>query len=170
MTIGEKIYTLRKSNSWSQEELADRIGVTRQAVSRWEADSAKPEADKIIELCDLFQISADYLLRDVQPEASPAAPAPAPAPAPSFTPVRFFGALLAGFALVILAVLVVVGQVEGYQIYLDGVGYDGFVSYLFVNNLWGFLFLDLVAVFVGLFMLFPGPVNRLYARLREQNK
>lgn len=167
MTIGEKIYTLRKSSGWSQEELADRIGVTRQAVSRWEADSAKPDADKIIELCDLFQISADYLLRDVEPEATPAAPAPSPTP--GFTPVRFFGALLAGFALVILAVLVVVGQVEGYQIYRDGVGYDGFVSYLFENDLWGFLFLDLVAIAAGILLLFPGPVKDLYHRLRPQN-
>lgn len=166
MTIGEKIYTLRKSNGWSQEELADRIGVTRQAISRWEADSAKPEADKLIELCDLFHVTADYLLRDISPEPPPTSPTPAPAP--GFTPVRFFGALLAGFGLVILAVLVVVGQVEGYQIYLDGVGYDGFASYLFLHDLWGFLFLDLVAICIGFLMLFPGPVKRLYARLHDQ--
>lgn len=64
MTFGEKILSLRKSHNWSQEELADRVGVTRQAVSRWESGSAKPDADKIIALCDLFEISADYLLRD----------------------------------------------------------------------------------------------------------
>lgn len=65
MTIGEKILKLRKARGWSQEELAERIGVTRQAVSRWESDSAKPDADKIIAVCDLFGISADYLLRDL---------------------------------------------------------------------------------------------------------
>lgn len=65
MTIGEKILNLRKARGWSQEELAERIGVTRQAVSRWEADSAKPDADKIIAVCDLFGVSADYLLRDI---------------------------------------------------------------------------------------------------------
>lgn len=64
MTIGEKILNLRKARGWSQEELAERIGVTRQAVSRWESDSAKPDADKIVALCDLFGVSADYLLRD----------------------------------------------------------------------------------------------------------
>ena len=64
MTMGEKIQNMRKARGWSQEELADRIGVTRQAVSRWEANSAKPDADKIIAICDLFGISADYLLRD----------------------------------------------------------------------------------------------------------
>lgn len=64
MTIGEKILSLRKARGWSQEELADKIGVSRQAVSRWEADSAKPDADKIIAICDLFGVSADYLLRE----------------------------------------------------------------------------------------------------------
>ena len=64
MTIGEKILNLRKARGWSQEELAERIGVTRQAVSRWESGSAKPDADKIIAICDLFGVSADYLLRD----------------------------------------------------------------------------------------------------------
>ena len=64
MTMGEKILALRKARGWSQEELAERIGVTRQAVSRWESGAAKPDADKIIAVCDLFGVSADYLLRD----------------------------------------------------------------------------------------------------------
>ena len=64
MTLGEKILNMRKARGWSQEELADRTGVSRQAVSRWESGSAKPDADKIIAICDLFGISADYLLRD----------------------------------------------------------------------------------------------------------
>ena len=66
MTIGEKILNLRKARGWSQEELAEQIGVSRQAVSRWESDSAKPDADKIIAICDLFGVSADYLLRDIE--------------------------------------------------------------------------------------------------------
>lgn len=65
MTIGEKILNMRKARGWSQEDLAERVGVSRQAVSRWEADSAKPDADRIIAICDLFGVSADYLLRDM---------------------------------------------------------------------------------------------------------
>lgn len=64
MSIGEKILSLRKARGWSQEELAEHIGVTRQAVSRWEAGSAKPDTDKVIAICDLFGVSADYLIRD----------------------------------------------------------------------------------------------------------
>lgn len=68
MTMGEKILMMRKAQGWSQEELAEQVSVTRQAVSRWESDSAKPDAGKIIALCDLFGVSADYLLRDRYPE------------------------------------------------------------------------------------------------------
>lgn len=64
MTMGEKILKLRKARGWNQEDLAEQIGVTRQAVSRWESDSAKPDADKIVAICDLFGVSADYLLRE----------------------------------------------------------------------------------------------------------
>lgn len=64
MTIAEKILALRKARAWSQEELAAQIGVTRQAVSRWESGAAMPDADKVIALCDCFGVTADYLLRD----------------------------------------------------------------------------------------------------------
>lgn len=64
MKTGEKVLRMRKARGWSQEELAEKIGVTRQAVSRWESETAKPDADKIIAICDLFGVTADYLLRD----------------------------------------------------------------------------------------------------------
>lgn len=64
MTMGEKILNMRRARGWSQEEMAGQVGVTRQAVSRWESDSAKPDADKIVAICDLFGVSADYLLRE----------------------------------------------------------------------------------------------------------
>lgn len=64
MTFGEKLLKMRKARGWSQEDLAEKLGVSRQAVSRWEAGTAKPDADKIIGLCDLFGVSADYLLRE----------------------------------------------------------------------------------------------------------
>ena len=62
MTTGEKIYAARKKAGMTQEELADRLGVSRQAVSKWESDAAYPETDKIVELCKLFALSADDLL------------------------------------------------------------------------------------------------------------
>lgn len=69
MTFGEKLFNLRKSKNFSQEELAEKLGVTRQAISRWENGETMPDSPNLIEICDLFDVSADYLLRD-KPENS----------------------------------------------------------------------------------------------------
>ena len=64
MTIGEKIYQLRTMAGISQEELAEKISVSRQSVSKWEMSQALPQIDKVLQLCDLFGISTDTLLQD----------------------------------------------------------------------------------------------------------
>ncbi|MBR2916821.1 MAG: helix-turn-helix domain-containing protein, partial [Clostridia bacterium] len=64
MTIGEKIVHLRSQAGLSQEQLADRIDVSRQSVSKWEMDQALPQIDKVLLLCQLFNVSADELLND----------------------------------------------------------------------------------------------------------
>ena len=64
MTIGEKIIHLRNLKGFSQEALAEKLYVSRQSVSKWEMDQALPQVDKILQLCELFDISADDLLRD----------------------------------------------------------------------------------------------------------
>jgi len=62
MTLGEKLAKLRKEKGLSQEEVADRINVTRQTVSKWELDQSLPDFDKIIPICKLFNITSDELL------------------------------------------------------------------------------------------------------------
>ncbi len=64
MTIGEKITNLRTAAGISQEQLADKLSVSRQSVSKWEMDQAQPQIDKILQLCELFNVSADELLYD----------------------------------------------------------------------------------------------------------
>lgn len=64
MKLEEKIAYLRKQQGWSQEELAFRLDVSRQAVSKWEMGSALPEVDKILKMSEAFGCSTDYLLKD----------------------------------------------------------------------------------------------------------
>ncbi len=64
MTFGEKLFNLRKSLNYSQEELAEKLGVTRQAISRWENGETMPDSPNLLEICNLFDVSADYLLRE----------------------------------------------------------------------------------------------------------
>lgn len=64
MTLGDKLSKLRKERNLTQEQLADVLGVSRQAISKWESDTAYPETDKLIRLSKLFDCSLDYLLKD----------------------------------------------------------------------------------------------------------
>ena len=69
MTFGEKLQSLRQKAGMSQDVLAERLEVSRQAVSRWERDETMPETDKVVALADIFGVTTDYLLRP-QPEST----------------------------------------------------------------------------------------------------
>ena len=64
MILADKIIRLRKKNGWSQEELADKMNVSRQAVSKWESAQTIPDLEKILQLGALFGVTTDYLLKD----------------------------------------------------------------------------------------------------------
>lgn len=76
MTFGDKLSALRREQNYTQEQLADLLGVSRQSVSKWESGAAYPETEKLIRLSTLFNCSLDYLLRDAPREAAAAPTAP----------------------------------------------------------------------------------------------
>ena len=63
MNIGEKIYNLRKKKNLSQEDLASILNVSRQTISKWETGESNPDIDKIVPLCNFFEISTDEFLK-----------------------------------------------------------------------------------------------------------
>lgn len=67
MNMAQKIMELRKQRGWSQEELAQRLEVSRQSVSKWESGASSPDLEKVIKLSQLFDVTTDYLLKD-EPE------------------------------------------------------------------------------------------------------
>ena len=69
MNLADRILELRKQKGISQEELADKLGVSRQAISKWESEQSVPELDKIIRMSDFFEVTTDYLLKGVEPVA-----------------------------------------------------------------------------------------------------
>ena len=73
MTFGEKLQTLRVRKGLSQERLAEELGVSRQAVSKWERDETLPETEKVIRISDYFGVTLDHLLKD-EPENAQNAP------------------------------------------------------------------------------------------------
>lgn len=64
MTFGEKLFKLRKEKGLSQEQLAEQMNTTRQAVSKWENDQGFPETEKLMMLGNIFSVSIDYLLKN----------------------------------------------------------------------------------------------------------
>ena len=74
MILADKIISLRKKAGWSQEELAEQLGVTRQSVSKWEGAQSVPDMDKVVQMSRLFGVTTDYLLKD-ELEEQAAAPA-----------------------------------------------------------------------------------------------
>ncbi|MCC3172877.1 helix-turn-helix domain-containing protein [Streptococcus sanguinis] len=67
MNLSDRIQYLRKVRGISQEGLADQLGVSRQAVSKWESEQSMPDVDKIISMSDYFEVTTDYLLKGIEP-------------------------------------------------------------------------------------------------------
>ncbi len=173
MTMGEKILSLRKARGWSQEELAEHIGVTRQAVSRWESDSAKPDADKIIAVCDLFGVSADYLLRDYATgTVIPEEPAQATAPkqttaigdairAMTLGQWFCFGAAALGALMLLILRFVYIFKDTNYVHYsLNGSAYSGYQGFIRTEELLGLHYGAWVCVLLPLIVWFCNWIKR----------
>lgn len=79
MNLAKNLQNLRKRDKITQEDLADKLGVSRQSISKWETGEAYPETDKLLILCDMFNVSLDSLMRgDITEESAKAEPADNP--------------------------------------------------------------------------------------------
>ena len=85
MILADKIINERKKNGWSQEDLADKLSVSRQSVSKWEGAQSVPDLNRIIQMAELFNVSLDYLLKD---DMEPEVPSAQQTPVESGTPAR----------------------------------------------------------------------------------
>ena len=97
MIFADKLIALRKKAGWSQEELAEQLGVTRQSVSKWEGAQSVPDIDKILQMSRLFGVTTDYLLKDDQGE-------PEYTPDAETSPLPRIKALTAAYWLVVVAI------------------------------------------------------------------
>ena len=71
MALSKKLYELRKKSGLSQEQLAEQLGVSRQAVSKWESDKAVPESDTLISISQYFNVTLDYLMKENESVSEP---------------------------------------------------------------------------------------------------
>lgn len=160
MTLGEKLQKLRKSRSWTQEELAEKVGVSRQSLSKWESDGALPDTANVIVLADLFGVTTDYLLRAV-PEAaapveSPAAPSVVqliPPPKKSPPAALVIGSVLAALGLTVFLGLVLLSNIFPVSVARGDGWVSGVNGFLLAYGLRDVYHLSLFALLVGVVII-----------------
>ena len=120
MSFAKKLIELRKQQDLSQQDLADRLGVSRQAISRWETGAVQPLADSVKSLAQVFQVSTDYLLNDDLDDPTPLrSPQPAPTPQEEPTPTRKHRKWLLALAALAAAAVLILVTVAGTAYYLQ---------------------------------------------------
>ena len=126
MILADKIVDLRKKNGWSQEELAEKVDVSRQSISKWESAQSVPDMAKILRLSEIFGVSTDYLLKDememadslVLPDSGSEARAVSMEEASAYLQTKAFnaGRIAIGVMLCILSpvLLILLGEAQEY--------------------------------------------------------
>ena len=172
MTIGEKLQRLRKARGWTQEELAERVGVSRQSLSKWEANATLPDTANVIALADLFGVTTDYLLREdaappVRTESGEADAAAKPGRTCWYaSPRELGGRLMVAGAAIGLIVLRVLASVYPARVGIDGREYTGFAAFLYYYDLWWALWLMAAMLLLGLVQWFWPWLAALAKRFR----
>lgn len=180
MTFAEKILKLRRREGLSQEELANRLEVSRQAVSRWELGAAMPDAPKLFQLSRIFGVTADYLLDDAQeeltaPEPNAVQPQPVQAEPPKrYLAEKIFGGITAGLGMAGLLTIGIFSSIKRvtifptYEVYRDGTekmvdaGSQGLEAFLEMYQLEWLFRLCIACIPVGLTIaLLPWVVRRV---------
>lgn len=160
MIFSEKIQVLRKQNGLSQEKLAEKLDVSRQAVSKWESGQSVPEIDKIVAISDMFNVSTDYLIKNIIIEPAiienKANIDNKQSDKKFITGLVLFGL---GFISIILFWLVFIVSNRNYFAERNGLDYQGFPAFLKIyGGLEMLFYICWIFIIYGLFLLFQKQV------------
>ena len=111
MTFADNLVRLRREKGFSQEQLADLMDVSRQAVSKWETGESTPELSKVVLLAKAFHITTDQLLSPEAPQSSAPSSSPSNAPGPKYQAIPLFGRMVRRW-----------GWLAGVYLFLQGAG------------------------------------------------
>lgn len=180
MTFGEKLQRLRKEQNWTQEELAEKLMVSRQALSKWESGAAIPDTENVIQISRLFGVSIDYLLNDTYQKEEDVSPSNPKDPMHdvfkwSFSYFRILaGAYMVGISLLVLLILCILGSVlnPSYVEIPNGEEwvrmYDGVWGFLRVYHLEWLFVLCIVTSVIGILLIVWSKITKLYQTWRQK--
>lgn len=150
MNVADRIQHLRKVSGLSQEELADKIGVSRQTISKWESEQSVPDTDKIIMISDLFNVTTDYLLKGIEPLS-------AEGTKKIETSRNGIGACLAVFSVLLFLLIIIIGSISTDRftsVSIEGVLVSGLKLFIYSHNLtWVLVLLGVIFAFGVIIMI-----------------
>ena len=174
MNIADRIQTLRKTKGVSQEELADKIGVSRQAISKWESEQSIPDMDKIVIMSDYFEVTTDYILKGIENEKHEVDTVNASIFSCIATALNFIGLIMAAeiwyeqqvfMATVIGLIIIATGcTVFGIGQAVSTKNAERSKRFFWTINIWLLTFIPLSVIYNALFLhvLAPYPLFRGY--------
>ena len=166
MTFGEKLQRLRKEQNWTQEELAEKLMVSRQALSKWESGAAIPDTENVIQISRLFSVSIDYLLNDAYQKEEDVSPSNPNDPMHdvfkwSFSYFRILaGAYMVGISLLVLLILCILGSVMC----------DGAFGFFRLYNLEWLFILCVTVCIVGILLVFWSKMCKCLKKWKQNTK
>ncbi|MBQ8555410.1 MAG: helix-turn-helix transcriptional regulator [Clostridia bacterium] len=167
MTFGEKLQHLRKARGWTQEELAQRVGVSRQSMSKWEGDAALPDTANVVVLADLFGVTMDYLLRE-DAGTSPAVSLTAEPAKVSSDRWTLCGRLLLGTGIAAMFALRLLASLYPVRYGINDMHYEGLWAYLLSNDLVWLWSSAVIAAVAGALLVCVRWLRRNGAQLKER--
>ncbi len=164
MTFGEKLQALRKKQGWTQEELAAKITVSRQALSKWESGAAIPDTENVLQISKLFGVSTDYLLNDEYDSDNdiPAVQTKSEALTKRYSGIMYvaIGGIVSAIGATGVLIMAILGSISSAIISYPSAEENGLATvktglpaFLELNNI-GWLFaLCIILFFVGIFIV-----------------
>lgn len=148
MSIAKRIFDLRKKAGLSQEDLANKCNVSRQAVSKWESEQAMPDIEKILQMCEVFGVSTDYLLKGNVEDKTRR----------GINKSEILGYILLGLSAISTLVLLIIASVIGGDCYIEsdnGTWFEvhGIMGFLKCYNLEWLLWILVTVGIVGIILI-----------------
>lgn len=169
MNLAEKIQQLRKRNNLSQEQLADKLGISRQSISKWESEQSVPEIDKIVHLSEIFGVTTDYLLKDI--DTNKIDSDKNKNQNPSSKKLQFIiSAICMAFSIISIFTMWILSKIYPAPIVFYNTTTEkwlvGFDNFLWIHGLEGFYKLCWLIAMVGIVLLFVDRLNILCIKIR----
>ncbi len=160
MNFDEKLQSLRKSNGITQEELAEKLEVTRQTISKWECGESTPDFRNLVKISEIFKVSIDFLLKDEapaeEPDVSPTHAAKAYIIKRKFDNKSLLGACMFSAGIISMLVFFILSTVSPMRVMNEYGTFEGLLGFLIWQKMiWVFIAVCLMSVIGFVLLLLP---------------